>query len=112
MMLDCCRNDALPTGFEFRADAGLCCWPMLPTNSLAVFACSPGERAVELPRDPHAVFTKHLLKHLPTPNLPVVDLFELVRKGVNEDTVTLPRMQEPCCYYAHQVEHVTLFEQP
>ena len=111
MMLDCCRDDALAA--EYECHDGLPTYsPVCPNYSLVVFACAPGERAAELPGESHAVFTKHLLKHLPTPNLPVVELFELVRKGVNEDTKTLSPTQDPCCYYAPEVEHVMLFEQP
>ena len=73
------------------------------------FACAPGERAVELPTDEHSVFTKHLLKHLQTPNQRVEYLFVHVRNGVREETRrTLPRPQNPCCDYALQVTGATL----
>ena len=109
VLLDCCRNDPLPV---YKLGAGQGLRRMEPKKSLVVFACEPGKRSAELPRADNGVFAKHLLRHIETPNLPLVDLFIRVRKDVKEATKNFPRgKQDPCWLHALTEENAMLLPQ-
>ena len=55
-----------------------------PSGSLVAYACAATELAAE--RGGQGIFTKHLLQHLATPGLNIIDVFVLVGQGVEEET--------------------------
>eukprot|EP00966_Prymnesium_polylepis_P019435 448053-Prymnesium_polylepis.1 len=59
---------------------------MTPSGSIVAYACAPGQRAAEIPGQPHGLFTKHLLRHIEEPGLSVSNLFIRVGKAVNYET--------------------------
>ena len=104
-ILDCCRDDPLPSGYRSQG-GGLA--RMDPKGSIVAFACQPGEKAVEMPGDAHAVFTEHLLKHIETPGLEINKLFIRVGNAVRAATRGLPVVQKPYINHALEVEDACL----
>jgi uncharacterized caspase-like protein len=83
VILDACRNN--PFVRKGRAVAlGLA--PMeAPVGTLLAYATAPGQLALD-GEGSNGVYTQHLLKHIPTPGLPVEILFRRVREGVVRET--------------------------
>jgi uncharacterized caspase-like protein len=104
-ILDCCRDDPLPTGDRSQG-GGLA--QMDPKGSIVAFACQPGQRAAELAGQSHAVFTENLLKHIETPGLELNKLFIRVGKAVEEATSHLRVPQQPYVNHALRVEDAFL----
>jgi uncharacterized caspase-like protein len=63
-----------------------------PVGTLVAFSTSPNGVALDGPSGKHSIYTKHLLAHLPTPGMPIEQLFKRVRIGVAEET---QRIQVP-----------------
>lgn len=63
-----------------------------PVGTLVAFSTAPNGVALDGPVGAHSIYAKHLLAHLPTPGLPVEQLFKRVRIGVAEET---QRVQVP-----------------
>ena len=63
-----------------------------PVGTLVAFSTAPNGVALDGPSGQHSVYAKHLLTHLPTPGLPIEQLFKKIRIGVAEDT---QRVQVP-----------------
>jgi uncharacterized caspase-like protein len=57
-----------------------------PVGTLVAFSTAPNGVALDSAGDKHSVYAKHLLAHLPTPGLPIEQLFKRVRIGVAEET--------------------------
>lgn len=63
-----------------------------PVGTLIAFSTAPNGVALDGPGGAHSIYAKHLLNHLPTPGLPVEQLFKRVRIGVAAET---QRVQVP-----------------
>lgn len=57
-----------------------------PLGSMVVFSTAPDGIALDNSKERHSLYTKHLLKHLESPGLPVELLFKRVRIGVAQET--------------------------
>ncbi|CAF1394865.1 unnamed protein product, partial [Rotaria sordida] len=91
-LLDCCRtyhlrnpdmnarsldaSDTKPRGLKAMYKAG----------SLIAFACAPGTIAIEGKGQKNSLFTKHLLKHIKTPNEDIRMILSDVTDGVIEES--------------------------
>jgi hypothetical protein len=112
LVLDCCRDDPLPAGTRSLGSSG---GPfnglasMDPKGSLVAFACAPGARSIELPKDPHGIFTHHLLEHLETPGLEINKLFIRIGNAVEQATQHLPLPQRPFVNHCLRCEDASLF---
>ena len=112
LVLDCCRDDPLPAGTRSLGSSG---GPfnglasMDPKGSLVAFACAPGARSIELPKDPHGIFTHHLLEHLETPGLEINKLFIRIGNAVEQATQHRPLPQRPFVNHCLRCEDASLF---
>ena len=84
LILDACRNApfrslwrASPSGFGAMS---------APGGSLIAYATAPGKTAGENRGQRNGCYTKHLLRLLQQPNLPVEQLFKQVRLAVEDET--------------------------
>lgn len=96
VILDACRNNPFsgaeilgPDGrrlkFRGATPAGLA--PVeAPLGSMVAFSTAPGGVALDNPREPHSLYTKHLLGALQTPGLPIEMVFKQVRLSVARET--------------------------
>jgi len=83
VILDACRNNPFSRGFR-SAERGLA-EMRAPTGSLIAYATAPGSVASD-GADDNGIYTKHLLKTMRTPGLPITDVFMRVRMGVVAET--------------------------
>ena len=83
MILDACRNN--PFTRSFRAGEQGLARMDAPTGSLIVYSTAPGEVAAD-GFERNGVFTKHLIRHMQTPNMPVEQLLKRVRIDVAAET--------------------------
>jgi len=85
VILDACRDNPFSKGFR-SARRGLAVVSSAAVKgTLIAYATSPGKVASD-GEDRNGLYTKHLLKHLPTPGLPVEQVFKRVLQGVEQDT--------------------------
>jgi uncharacterized caspase-like protein len=96
VILDACRNNPFADGatavvdgrrlrFRGATPAGLA--PVdAPTGSLIAFSTAPGAVAIDGVNAPHSLYTKHLLRHIGTPGLPVEQVFKRVRIAVTQES--------------------------
>lgn len=83
MILDACRNNPFHT--LFRAKRQGLAEMEAPAGTLIAFATAPGSVALDGSGN-NGVYTKHLLKQMKEPALPVEQAFKRVRIGVAEET--------------------------
>jgi hypothetical protein len=83
VILDACRNN--PYARAFRSDQSGLARMDAPTGSLIAYATAPGEVAADGP-ERNGVFTKHLIKHMMTPNLTIEQVLKRVRINVARQT--------------------------
>jgi len=83
VLLDACRNN--PFSGTFRSSSRGLARVDAPTGSFIAFATAPGQVAAD-GFERNGVFTKHLLKHINTPDLPIEGLLKKVRVGVMKET--------------------------
>ncbi|CAF4994682.1 unnamed protein product, partial [Rotaria sp. Silwood1] len=91
-LLDCCRVyhlrnpevDARGTDASNPKSAGL--KAMHKAGSLIAFACAPGTIAIDGRGEENGLFTKHLLKHIKTPNEDIQMMLRDVTDGVIEES--------------------------
>lgn len=57
-----------------------------PVGTLVAFSTAPNGVALDGAKGEHSVYTRHLLANLPTPGLPIEQLFKRVRIKVAEET--------------------------
>ena len=57
-----------------------------PVGTLVAFSTAPNGVALDGADGQHSVYARHLLAHLPTPGLPIEQLFKRIRIGVAQDT--------------------------
>jgi uncharacterized caspase-like protein len=90
VVLDACRVNPF-SGGVFVTPAGLA--PLdAPVGTLVAFSTAPNGVALDGPVGAHSIYAKHLLTHLPTPGLPIEQLFKRVRISVADET---QRLQVP-----------------
>ena len=87
MILDCCRDNPLPAVSRSLSSGGL--GVMSPNGSYIAFACAAGQKAADNPKEPHGLYTKHLLKHIEKGQR-VEDLFIEVNNAVRAESKTNP----------------------
>ena len=83
VILDACRSN--PYARSFRSENMGLARMDAPTGSLIVYATAPGDVAADGP-ERNGVFTKHLIRHMQTPNLPVEQVLKRVRIDVAAET--------------------------
>ena len=85
-ILDCGRPYVLPSQRRARGllNTGLGLHPMVPPGgTLLQFACAPGTLAIDGDtRERNGLYTKHLLRHIATPNKDLEKMLNLVSAGV------------------------------
>ena len=86
VILDACRDNPFTRGFRSVVPSGLARMDA-PRGTLIAYATAPGSVAADgISGERNGVYTKHLLKSLATPGLPVEQAFKNVRIGVLRDT--------------------------
>ncbi|MBL8319730.1 MAG: caspase family protein, partial [Burkholderiaceae bacterium] len=96
VILDACRNnpfsgrpivdaDGRLVKIRGAATSGLA-RTEAPLGSMVVFSTAPDGIALDNSKERHSLYTKHLLKHLDSPGLPVELLFKRVRIAVAQET--------------------------
>jgi len=83
VILDACRNN--PLARSFRTDQIGLARMDAPTGSLIVYSTAPGEVAAD-GSERNGIFTKHLIRHMTTPNLPIEQVLKRVRIDVANET--------------------------
>ncbi len=83
VILDACRDNPFARSFRSR-QSGLAQMDA-PSGTLIAFATAPGAVAYDGDGD-NGVYTKHLLRNLAIPGLPVELVLKRVREGVSKDT--------------------------
>lgn len=83
VILDACRDNPLPRAYRSAA-RGLAKVDA-PQGTLVGFATSPGSTAQD-GAGRNGVYTKHILKHIKEPGIPVEQLFKKVLQGVDAET--------------------------
>ena len=83
VILDACRNN--PFVRTFRSGRTGLAQMDAPVGTLIAFATAPGSEARDGDGE-FGTYTRHLLKHLPTPGLPVELVLRRVREGVTAET--------------------------
>lgn len=83
VILDACRNNPYSRSFR-NAATGLARMDA-PTGSLIAYSTAPGAVAAD-GTERNGIFTKHLIRHLATPNLPVEQVLKRVRVDVAAET--------------------------
>jgi uncharacterized caspase-like protein len=83
VILDACRNNPFASSFR-SADQGLARMDA-PTGSLVAYATAPNSVASD-GGGRNGLYTKHLLKNLNTPGVPIEEVFKRVRIGVMGET--------------------------
>ena len=87
VILDACRNNPFERGWT-RSSAGSGLAAMTaPSGTLIAYATAPGTVAFDdSSLDNHSPYASSLLKHIGTPNISILELFQRVRKDVIEVT--------------------------
>lgn len=83
VILDACRDNPF-RGYR-SATAGLASMSG-PAGSLIAYATGPGKTAEDGFSGTNGVYTKHLLRYLSQPGLPVENMFKRVREAVRKET--------------------------
>lgn len=86
LILDCCRIYKLPSDGKYRGgEAGIAGLHDMkpPWGSLIQFASGPGSIALDVSSgNNNGLYTKHLLKHIDTPNVDLESILKIVNGGV------------------------------
>merc|ERR1740129_1873426 len=93
VFIDCCRTFVGMSRSARNNTAGGLCAIAAPQGSLIAFACSPNRTASD-GNGRNGVFTKHLLRHLPTRNKDIGRVLRAVGRGVEQETSCA---QNPYC---------------
>jgi uncharacterized caspase-like protein len=102
VVLDACRVNPFAAGvilgpdgrrLKFRGVTPTGLAPLdAPAGTLVAFSTAPNGVALDGPVGAHSIYAKHLLAQLPTPGLPIEQLFKRVRIAVADET---QRVQVP-----------------
>ncbi|MEY4729901.1 MAG: hypothetical protein RL020_1059 [Pseudomonadota bacterium] len=93
VILDACRNNPMSNvaltadgrKIKFRGQAGLANIQAPPGTMLA-FSTSPGNVADDLAGGDNSLYTKHLLRHMSAPGVPLEQMFKRVRIDVLQES--------------------------
>jgi len=83
LIVDACRDD--PFGRSFRSSSNGLAQVDAPRGTIVAFATSPGKVAAD-GDGRNSPYTKNLIKAIQMPNLPIEQVFKLVRRAVQEET--------------------------
>lgn len=83
VILDACRNNPFARNFR-TVEQGLARMDA-PKGALIAYSTAPGEVAADGP-ERNGVFTRHLIRHMQTPNLPVEQVLKRARIDVAAET--------------------------
>ncbi len=87
IILDACRDDPFHTSAAKSMGGGNgLAFMQAPSGTLIAYATSPGRVAFDDPNKQNSLYTAALLQHIEEPNIPVLEMFQRVRKTVREDT--------------------------
>jgi hypothetical protein len=114
-LLDCCREyhlrnldmDRGGPNTSDRKSTGL--KPMQKAGSIIAFACDAETTAKEDREQRNGLFTKHLLKHITTPNEDIDMILRNVQKGATQESNT---DQIPFVYNGLLEKNIYLCDQP
>ncbi len=85
LVIDACRDD--PFGRSFRSSSRGLVQMDAPKGTLIAYSTSPGKVASDGdPRERNSPYTKHLLKAMQKPNMPIELVFKEVRRSVQAET--------------------------
>jgi len=84
LILDACRNNPFKDGKK-SISFGLSKMNA-PAGTLIAFSTSPNTASIERPNERNGVYTKHLIKNLNIPNIPIELAFKNTRNAVMVDT--------------------------
>lgn len=84
LILDACRNNPFANGTRGVSFGLLKMYA--PAGTLIAFSTSPNSTSIERVGERNGIYTKHLLKNLGIPNIPVELAFKNTRNDVLEDT--------------------------
>ena len=83
IILDACRDN--PFAASFKVSSPGLAQSTAPSGTLIAYATAPGSVAAD-GFGRNGMYTKHLLQHIGTPDMPVESLFKRVRTGVEKET--------------------------
>lgn len=84
IILDACRNN--PFARSFRVSSAGLAQMDAPTGSFIAFATAPGSTAADGASGENGIYTRHLLREMPSPGMAIEQMFKRVRNGVMADT--------------------------
>jgi uncharacterized caspase-like protein len=107
-LLDCCRVYWAPSTARAKAvsqQAGLK-QMTAPPGTLIAFACAPGQTTSDISSDAdNGIFTKYLLKHIPTPD---TDIETVLRRVANDVTTETNHLQRPYRVSSITIDNICL----
>ncbi len=85
LVVDACRDD--PFGRSFRSTGRGLAQMDAPKGTIIAYSTSPGKVASDGdPKDRNSPYTKHLLRAMQIPNIPIEQVFKEVRRSVQAET--------------------------
>lgn len=85
IILDACRDNPFERSWSRSAKGRGLAFMNAPSGSLIAYATSPGKTASD-GSALNGVYTSALLKHIKTPNIPILEMFQRVRVSVMNQT--------------------------
>ncbi len=85
VILDACRDNPFSSGFRSSTRGLAVVGSVTAKGTLIAYATSPGKVASD-GETRNGLYTKHLLKNIQTPGLPVEQVFKRVLQGVEQET--------------------------
>jgi hypothetical protein len=83
VILDACRNNPFEKSWTKHSHGQGLAFMTAPSGSLIAYATAPGTTASDGPGE-NGVYTSALLKHIVTPGISILELFQLVRSEVKK----------------------------
>jgi len=83
VILDACRDNPFERGWHRGAKGNGLAFMNAPSGSLVAYATSPGNTASD-GSGSNGLYTSALLKHINSPNISILEMFQSVRKTVKE----------------------------
>ncbi|SLM28765.1 hypothetical protein MTBBW1_1510001 [Desulfamplus magnetovallimortis] len=84
IILDACRNNPFERSWIRSVEGRGLAFMDAPSGSLIAYATSPGKTASDGIDAKNGLYTSALLKHIETPNINILQMFQRVRKSVIE----------------------------
>lgn len=86
LVLDACRNNALPTGFKSGGKGLNTSAEDIPNGVYIAFAARDGQTAADGDYNGFSLYTRELLKNIEKPNTRLEDIFILTRAAVKKES--------------------------